>query len=666
MVEFGKNGIIIDGNEIPFYSGSVHYWRSARKDWGKILDHTKALGFDIIETYLPWRVHEPEEGRYDFGETDERKDVNAFLELCREKDLWVIVRPGPHINSEMTCFGYPDWILADPEIQARTPGGTPVVYPHVAQPFAIPSYASCRLFEKTEEYFHALTPLLRKHRYPYGKIIAIQAENETCYFFRDRPYVMDYSKDSILLYQKMLEEKYGKPEALAEAYGVPAGEFRSVMPPKKYDENAGYGLEYYYDWAEYKEYQILYALERMADMIGKMELEIPVFHNCAYQTYTPVSVQRIEQIPGISVAGIDAYPEPGDTDMLKHRVRYLAGSSRLPFIPEFGSGSWFDRGEVLTAEEEEFGYLYAFMNGMKAVNFYMLAERDRWTGCPLTNDGSVRREYGALFERMTAMLKRERVYCYTRRPQALILKNYDMGRLKSCLSGLDPNTLSANILVKGPDIPWQLFAKEGPEGTEVDRAEDSYEEEWILRISGLLDSLQIEYDISDCYIDRANMQQYSYVFASSYQQMDREYQELLADYARGAGHQLWIGPTMPEEDRRGRSCLILKEAAEAGAAVACAEEIGADDLYPLQEWAVYRTDSRHMELSVHSCEEEHADILWLANRWHEAAEAKIEFSGSRRFRGIWNSHNIEGTGSITVRMPPYTVAAWKVEGQGDD
>ena len=72
------------------------------------------------------------------------------------------------------------------------------------------------------------------------------------------------------------------------------------------------------------------------------------------------------------MAGIDAYPDPGDTSMLKERIRYLAGSSKLPFVPEFGSGSWFDREQLLSPKEERFGYLYAFMNGMKAVNFICL------------------------------------------------------------------------------------------------------------------------------------------------------------------------------------------------------------------------------------------------------------------------------------------------------
>lgn len=680
MVKFGKNGIVIDGKEMPFYSGSFHYWRSNREDWEKILDNIKSLGFDIVETYIPWGVHEPEKGKYDFGKLDKRKDLNAFLELCREKELWVIVRPGPHINAEMTCFGYPEWIVSDPEIQARTAAGTPVVYPHVARPFAIPSYASRKLYEETGKYFAVLAPILKKHAYPAGNIIAVQAENETCYFFRDRPYVMDYSEDSAELYRSFLKEKYILPEKMSEAYKMPDANFDTIAPPAGYSETEGYSMEYYYDWAEYKEYQILYALGRIADMIGHMDLSLPVFHNCAYQTYTPVSVQRIERLEGIDVAGIDAYPETGDTKMLKNRIRYLAGSSKMPFVPEFGCGRWFDCETVPSAREEEFGYLYAFMNGMKAVNFYMLVERDRWTGCPIANDGRVREAYADVFQRLMQMMKREEIWRYSRSAKVLVLKNYDMGRLKACLSGMDPDTLSSNLFVKGPDIPWQLFQKQPPEGIEADRAENTYEEEWILEVCRGLDALHIEYDISDCYVEREKLWGYSCVFASSYRQMGEAYQKLLLDYASETGHRLVIGPSVPEEDRRGRKFSLLKDEIGGKNPVNGIKKAAADGIKVLndvsksggllQKYAGeyagcgYLPEDDRIEVSVHR--RGNHEIIWLANKSDQTVKTEIRFKGHKKFINIWNGWDLDGTGSTDILMPPFTVSLWKVEVEKDD
>lgn len=69
MVQFTEKGIKIGKEEIPFYSGSFHYWRSERKNWEKILTEIKEMGFQIVETYIPWSVHEPEEGVFEFGGT---------------------------------------------------------------------------------------------------------------------------------------------------------------------------------------------------------------------------------------------------------------------------------------------------------------------------------------------------------------------------------------------------------------------------------------------------------------------------------------------------------------------------------------------------------------------------------------------------------------------
>ncbi|MDO4340481.1 MAG: beta-galactosidase [Eubacteriales bacterium] len=658
QIAFTKNGIRVGDRELPLYSGSIHYWRMERENWEKALKNIKNMGFDIVETYIPWAVHEPMRGDYDFGEQDKKKDVDFFLTLCEKTGLYVIVRPGPHINAEMTLFGYPEWLLRDKEIQARSPQGTTVVYPYVTKQFPIPSYASSRLYEETERYFQRLAPLIRKHCYPRGGIIAIQADNETCNFFRDHPYILDYSRESEALFHRMLQEKYTSVDKLNEAYGTDYSEFSHVRMPVGYE--AGQSMEPCFDWIEYKEYQILDALKKMVGIIERMDLPIPVFHNCAYQTYTPVSVCRDEEIRGLDVAGMDAYPDPGDTSMLKERIRYLAGSSRLPFVPEFGSGSWFDRGILLTPEEELFGYLYSIMNGLKAVNFYMLAERDRWTGCPVKNNGEIRQNWYDMFASLTKLLKGQELWKYQRSPKILVLKNYEMGRMKALLAVRNRNLYSSNCFIRGTDIPQELFFPEKLPSCMTEDGTGHYgREEWIEKIMEALDECHLEYDISDSFLPEDRLAGYDWIFASSYEFMEPDVQKKLADYAKGKDRHLCIGPVLPKYDRRHYTCGILHGEWEAGRVMLLEspQELKNQITLPKPE---YTCEDSQVELSVHESMEERCHLLFAANVTGQKKDVTVSFEGYRKWTGIWNAKDVEGAGNIYISMEPYEIRIWKI------
>ena len=55
-------------NQQPFkiLSGAIHYFRIQPDDWYHSLYNLKALGFNTVETYIPWNVHEPQKGQFCF------------------------------------------------------------------------------------------------------------------------------------------------------------------------------------------------------------------------------------------------------------------------------------------------------------------------------------------------------------------------------------------------------------------------------------------------------------------------------------------------------------------------------------------------------------------------------------------------------------------------
>src|SRR5262249_35032018 len=176
-VGFARGGIVIGEDVVPLYSGSVHYWRLEREVWKAALVETKKLGVRIIDTYIPWGVHETSPGEADFGQIDPRLDVTAFLRLAHELGLYAIVRPGPHINAELTFFGIPERIVWDPACQARSPQDNPVVLPMVPVAFPVPSYASEAFLSETEKWFGLVGPRLASLSYPDGPIVLCQIDN---------------------------------------------------------------------------------------------------------------------------------------------------------------------------------------------------------------------------------------------------------------------------------------------------------------------------------------------------------------------------------------------------------------------------------------------------------------------------------------------------------
>ena len=114
--EIGRE-FLLDGKPMKILSGAVHYFRIVPECWEDCLYHLKALGCNTAETYIPWNLHEQEEGIFDFKGI---KDVEAFLRLAQKMGLYAIVRPSPYICAEWEFGGLPAWLLRYEGMKVRT------------------------------------------------------------------------------------------------------------------------------------------------------------------------------------------------------------------------------------------------------------------------------------------------------------------------------------------------------------------------------------------------------------------------------------------------------------------------------------------------------------------------------------------------------------------
>ena len=171
-ITFDSTGYRVGGE--PFYlnSGEFHYFRVPRADWRRRMQLLKDAGGNCVATYVPWVVHEPEEGRFSFSERD-YDDLEGFLATAAEMGLYVIARPGPYQYSELLYAGLPHWLCDNyPEILARDVHGKPYRFYSV-------SYLHPLFLEKARRWYEAVCPILAKHTISRGGPIAFtQIDNE--------------------------------------------------------------------------------------------------------------------------------------------------------------------------------------------------------------------------------------------------------------------------------------------------------------------------------------------------------------------------------------------------------------------------------------------------------------------------------------------------------
>ncbi len=358
-VSLRARSLDLDGRELPLVSAAMHYFRVEPRRWGRCLAAVRGLGFRAVESYVPWAVHELRPGKFDFARG---RDLGAFVDAAAAEGLAVILRPGPHINAELAHFGLPARIVSDGKLQARTARGTPATLLVPPRGFAAPSYASRAFLDEVRAWYAAVAEVVARRLFPRGPVVALQVDNEHAHFFRSGAYDGDYH-----------------PDALARF----AGE-----PPRRFDARTVEDLAPHLAWLSFREAEAVRALAALRAMLDEVGLAgVPRYHN--FPPHEPGVYDVAAAETALDFAGIDMYHPRRDLPRVRRRALYLAGSSRLPYVPEMGVGS-FPWGPPLGDEDALGQLLLALMNGVAGYNAYMGVERDRWYGAPISVEGEVR------------------------------------------------------------------------------------------------------------------------------------------------------------------------------------------------------------------------------------------------------------------------------------
>ncbi len=158
----------LDGKPFRIVSAAMHYFRTPKEYWRDRLLKLKAAGFNTIETYVCWNLHQPAPAaEFDFRGM---LDLEAFIRLVGALGMHVLVRPGPYICTEWDFGGLPWWLLREDGIRLRC--------------------MNRKYLEAVDAWFDELIPRIAALQSTRGgPVLAVQVENEYGSYGNDSLYL---------------------------------------------------------------------------------------------------------------------------------------------------------------------------------------------------------------------------------------------------------------------------------------------------------------------------------------------------------------------------------------------------------------------------------------------------------------------------------------------
>ncbi|MDA3899066.1 MAG: beta-galactosidase [Spirochaetes bacterium] len=164
---YSKDTFLKDGEPFRIISGSIHYFRVIPEYWLDRLTKLKEFGCNTVDTYIPWNLHEPTRGNFDFAGI---LDLERFIQIASELDLLVILRPGPFICAEIDSGGIPSWLTKQCDVHIRC-SNTPFL-------------------NAVDNYYKHLFTIINNYLYNNGgSVIMVQVENEYGAYGNDKTYL---------------------------------------------------------------------------------------------------------------------------------------------------------------------------------------------------------------------------------------------------------------------------------------------------------------------------------------------------------------------------------------------------------------------------------------------------------------------------------------------
>ena len=397
-IAFDTLSYTIDGQPIFLCSGEFHYFRVPKKDWPGRMKLLREAGGNCLATYVPWLIHEPAEGDFQFTGDDGRLDLEEFLQTARDAGLYVIARPGPYQYSELIHDGLPGWLVEHyPAVLAQSFDGKPL------RPSSI-SYVHPLFLEKVRTWFSRVCPILARYTVSRGGPIAFtQFDNELTgvhMWFGG----LDYSPEAMGFgkpdgrYPRFLWDKYQTIADLNDAYGTGFASFEQVRPLPPGNSSTPADVRRLKDYFDFYLSTIADYAAALAAWMREFGIDTPLVHNSANPNMNPYFLETAKALEdsGGFLLGADhyyslsqAWPQNNPTPQLAIRLFWSLETLRLmgfpPTVYEMPSGSAADWPPITTHDARAFYRMHLGL-GMKGYNYYIFTGGPNPPGAGATSD----------------------------------------------------------------------------------------------------------------------------------------------------------------------------------------------------------------------------------------------------------------------------------------
>lgn len=158
-VQWDHYSFFINGERQFLFGGEMHPFRIPVPEmWEDIFQKIKAAGMNTMSFYSMWGMHESYAGELDF--TSASRDLDRLLRYAEDAGLYVMARPGPYVNGELSAGGFPLWLTTGEYGSTLRSNGS--------------AYT-----EAWNEYMTKVSKLVADHQiHRNGTVITFQVENE--------------------------------------------------------------------------------------------------------------------------------------------------------------------------------------------------------------------------------------------------------------------------------------------------------------------------------------------------------------------------------------------------------------------------------------------------------------------------------------------------------